>query len=153
MWYRLLGSLIVPIAVAWIRKQERRILADGVSLDAEQQADARAVGVSHPERIRLLRVETIPSLRLRSLRWTAVKLGVLSPHTAGLTAGYGIFIREDFWRHRALLVHELVHTAQYERLGGIRPFLCEYLRECLVEGYPLGPLVQETASAARRICR
>jgi hypothetical protein len=33
---------------------------------------------------------------------------------------------------------------QYERLGGIRPFLKLYLYECLVTpGYPFGPLEQE----------
>jgi hypothetical protein len=36
-----------------------------------------------------------------------------------------------------------VHTAQYERLGGIEPFLRQYLRECLTIGYPEAPLEQE----------
>lgn len=151
MWQRLLVPLILPIAVAWVRKQERRILSAGVLLNPQQLIDARAAGVDEPERIRLLRVPTIPALRLRGLSVIAQKLGVLSPHTAGLTARYGIFIRADFWGHRALLVHEFAHTAQYERLGGIKPFLRDYLRECLVEGYPLGPLECEAAVAARRI--
>lgn len=153
MWERLLVPLILPIATAWVRRQERLILSTGVLLNAQQLIDARAAGVAEPERIRLLRVPTIPALRLRGLRFAALKLGILSPHTAGLTARYGIFIREDFWGHRVLLVHELAHTAQYERLGGIKPFLRDYLRECLVEGYPLGLLEREAAAAARRICR
>lgn len=153
MWRQLLAAAVLPIARAWVATQERRILVAGVPLDEQQLMDARAAGVNQPQRIRLLRVKTVPSLRLRSLRAAALKLGVLSPHTAGLTARYGIFIREDFWRHRALLVHEFAHTAQYERLGGIKPFLRAYLRECLEEGYPLGPLEMEAAAAARRICR
>lgn len=153
MWQRSIVSLILPAAVAWVRKQERQILAAGVSLNAQQLIDARAAGVAQPERIRLLRVPTIPPQRRRGLRSIALKLGVLSPHTAGLTACYGIFIRNDFWGHRALLVHEFAHIAQYERLGGIRPFLRDYLLECLIDGYPLGPLEREAAAAARLICR
>lgn len=152
MWQRLLVSFILPLAAAWVRRQERLILETGVPLTAEQLTDAQAVGVAQPERIRLLRVQAIPALRLRGLSVIAHKLGVLSPHTAGLTARYGIFIRADFCGHRGLLVHELAHTSQYERLGGIKPFLRDYLRECLVEGYPLGPLEREAAAAARRSC-
>jgi len=46
-----------------------------------------------------------------------------------------------------LVVHELAHTWQYERLGGLRPFLKQYLYECLVApGYPFGHLEQEAKS-------
>ena len=41
------------------------------------------------------------------------------------------------------MVHELAHTIQYERLGGIKPFLRAYLEECLSLGYPNGPLEQK----------
>jgi len=50
------------------------------------------------------------------------------------------------------LVHELVHTGQYERLGGVRPFLERYLRECLTIGYPMGALEQEAIRIAEEIC-
>lgn len=152
MLRRLLVPIIQPIAAAWVRRQEQLILATGIPLNDEQLADAAAAGVARPERVRLLRVNAVPSLRLRSVRAVALKLGLLSARTVGLTAGYGIFIRDDVWCDRALLVHELAHTAQYERLGGIKPFLRSYLRECLVEGYPFGPLEMEAATAARQIC-
>jgi len=71
--------------------------------------------------------------------------------TAGLTLNHGIFIRADHWRDRRLVARELVHVAQYER-SGIRPFLKAYFRECLVPGYPLGPLEQEAIQTAARLC-
>jgi hypothetical protein len=43
-------------------------------------------------------------------------------------------------------------VAQYERLGGIRPFLSAYLRECISPGYPLGALEQEAIRVAAEIC-
>jgi len=70
--------------------------------------------------------------------------------TAGITLHYGILIREDCWGDRRLVVHELAHVAQYERLGGIGPFLRAYLRECLLEGYPNGALEREAIEVAAR---
>ena len=53
----------------------------------------------------------------------------------GLTLSYGIFVRSDHWRDRTLILHELAHIAQYERLGGIEPFLRQYLLVCATVGY------------------
>ncbi|HEX4665027.1 MAG TPA: hypothetical protein VH207_00400 [Chthoniobacterales bacterium] len=60
-------------------------------------------------------------------------------------------MRSDCWRDRALVAHELAHTAQYERLGGIAPFLKQYLFECLTIGYPAAPMEQEAIAEARRL--
>ncbi len=74
----------------------------------------------------------------------------VSANTIGLTARYGIFLREDYRHDRSLLRHELAHTAQYERLGGIRPFLRQYLGEWLEVGYPSGALEVEASAVADR---
>ena len=145
----LAATLAVPAASLWVAHWERRIGATGVALTPLQLADARAVGVSFPKRVRLLRVERVPFPHWAG---TLAKLaGAEAAQTAGLTARYGIFIRADHWGNRALLLHELAHTAQYERLKGIRPFLRQYLRECLAEGYPLAALELEASAAARRV--
>jgi hypothetical protein len=149
----ILLPLIVPIATAWIERQERRILVAGAPLNQNQLADASAAGVAEPERVRVLYVDSVPLPRRSLLRSAALALRLLSANTVGLTARYGIFVRQDFWGDRALLVHELAHAAQYERLGGIKPFLRVYLRECLVDGYPFGDLELEAAETAHRICR
>jgi hypothetical protein len=41
----------------------------------------------------------------------------------------------------------LAHLAQYERLGGFREFLKQYLEECINPGYPLGDLELEAKQA------
>ena len=64
---------------------------------------------------------------------------------------YGIVIREEHWGDRRLLTHELAHVAQYERLGGFRGFLKQYLEECINPGYPLGDLELEAKQAVSRI--
>ena len=35
--------------------------------------------------------------------------------------------------------------------GGIRPFLSQYLRECLTIGYPAAPMEQEAVVAVSRL--
>ena len=143
---------LLPLACAWAEQQEARILRQGVALTPEQLDDACHVGISHPERVRLLKVDEIPMPSDPILRAAAEMTGLLSPLTCGLTLQYGIFIRTDCWSERRLLIHELVHTGQYERLGGIRPFLERYLRECLSVGYPMGALEQEAIRVETEIC-
>src|ERR1017187_6058169 len=50
----------------------------------------------------------------------AAETNLISPSTGGMTLRYGIFIRTDCWGQRPIIAHELVHTSQYERLGGSR---------------------------------
>ena len=140
---RLLVSSLLPLAESWIAAQQRRILRDGVALNETELADARALGVAAPEDVRLLRVAEVPLPENALIRRLGLALGLLSPATTGLAAGHGIFIRADHWRDRALVAHELVHTAQYERLGGVRPFLRAYLTQCLIDGYAVAALERE----------
>jgi len=86
------------------------------------------------------------------LRAAAETIHFLSPETRGLTLQYGILLRWDCWRERPLIAHELVHSAQYERLGGILPFLRQYLVECLTIGYANAPMELEAAEMAARVC-
>ena len=137
---------LLPLACAWAEGQERHILREGVPLSSAQLADAAAVGVAHPEAVRLLSVPRIPLPSHPILRTAAEATQLISPGTTGLTLRYGIFIRANCWGQRRLVFHELVHTLQYERLGGIRPFLQQYLHECLTIGYPAAPMEQEAVS-------
>jgi len=133
----------LPFGVRWVRAQESRILAEGVPLPEASLSDARAAGVIHPEKIRLLKVDAVP-MPLNSLLLTVAKIaGLHSPNTAGMALRYGIYIRQDYWGSRHIIAHECVHTAQYERLGGIQPFLRLYIQECIELGYPQSPLEQE----------
>jgi hypothetical protein len=142
---------LLPLAVEWAEEEEQRILREGVPLSEQETSDARAVGVQQPESVRLLPVETIPRPTHAVLSVACDAIDFLTPATRGLTLQRGIFIRSDCWRDRALIAHELVHSAQYERLGGILPFLRKYLFECLTIGYPEAPLEQEAIMVAHRL--
>ena len=127
------------------------MLRSGVPLSAEELADARTIGVREPERVRLLQLDKVPVPSHPMLKAAAAAIHFLTPATCGLTLRYGIFIRSECWRERALIAHELAHVAQYERLGGIRPFLRQYLSECLTVGYPEAPMEQEAIRLSRKV--
>ena len=143
---------LLPLAAQWATEQERRVLCQGVPLSKEELADARAIGVRNPERVRLLRVDSIPVPAHPMLRAAAASINFITSAPSGLALDYGIFVRADHWRDRELIAHELAHTAQYQRLGGILPFLQTYLGQCATVGYDQAPLELEASEAASRIC-
>ena len=145
-------NLVVPLATKWVDGQERRILAEGVPLTAHQAFDAHLAGVKDPAKVRLLKVDFIPPPEDPILQKANELVHLVLPGTAGITFGYGIYIRDDRWDDRPLVVHELVHVGQYERFGSTEAFLRDYLDECLTIGYPNGPLEQEAIVRSKNIC-
>lgn len=146
-------EMLLPLVCGWAVGQERAIVQSGVALSESQLADARRVGVAQPERVRLLRVAQIPVPMAPALAAAARATNLINPLTHGLTFRYGIFIRADCWNQRPLLVHQLVHISQYERLGGFEGFLRPYLLECITPpGYPHGPMEQEAVTTAAKLC-
>ena len=47
-------KVLLPLACAWAREQERIILRDGVPLSPAQTTDTKSIGVARPEKVRLL---------------------------------------------------------------------------------------------------
>src|SRR6266567_2143473 len=108
-------EFLLPLASQWAAAQEQRILSQGEPLSSSQVADAHLVGVAYPDRVRLLYVPAIPIPEHPALRAAAEATQLITPLTGGMTLRYGIFIRSDCRFHRGTVVHELTHTAQYER--------------------------------------
>ena len=143
---------LLPLAAQWAAEQERHVLCEGVRLSEIELADAKAIGVRNPERVRLLRVDAVPIPADPMLRAAAASINFLNAAPRGLALDYGIFVRTDHWRDRALIAHELVHTAQFQRLGGILPFLQTYIFQCATVGYQNAPLELEAVATAARVC-
>ena len=142
---------LLPLATEWATAQEQMILESGEPLTSQGLIDAKKMGVIYPERIRLLKVASVPIPANPLLQQAAKATNLISPHTGGMAIRYGIFVRQDCWNNRSLIAHECVHTSQYERFGGISEFLFQYLRECIEIGYPAAPLEQEAVIKCRTI--
>ena len=143
---------VLPLVSEWAEAKERVVLQNGVPLSDLQMDDARRVGVIHPEKVRMFKVPQIPLPKHPVLRAAAEETQLITPATVGLTVRYGIFIHTDFSDDRYLMVHELVHTSQYEKLGGFLPFFRKYLLQLINIGYPEAPMEQEAIKTAEKIC-
>jgi len=130
--------IVLPAAIAWVEQQENEIITQGKPLSESEHRIARNVGVTYPERIRILFVERLPLPDDLQLRQIALNAGLLGPNMIGLTLGHGIYICS---RHNStrLLSHECRHVYQYEQAGSIAAYIPKYLREIAEFGYANAP--------------
>jgi hypothetical protein len=144
---------LLPLACRWAKDQEELILAYGHSLSARQSSDAFQVGVQNWERIRLLIVDRIPVPDHAELAEVGVRTQILTPASRAFAVGHGIIVRADSWGDRELLLHNFVHVAQCERVGGLEQWVRQYLSDRLTCGdFSLGSFENEARSTAREIC-
>ncbi|PTY00006.1 hypothetical protein DB346_19560 [Verrucomicrobia bacterium LW23] len=144
-------ELALPFVVRWARRREADIIRHGAALTQRQLEDARDVGVTHPERIRVMMVSAVPFPMNPVLRVAAHAFGLRPGSTLGMSLGYGIYVRRDYQESRRVFRHECMHTAQHERLGGIDRFIKAYFRECYQFGYACAPLEREAVTAEQYV--
>ena len=136
-------NVLIPLACQWVESKEKEILRRGQSLSDELKAFAGKIGIKHPEKVRILVVDTMPLPEHPMLQQACKETGLISENTAGLTLSYGILLRKDCISELRIYKHELAHVLQYEQLGGIKQFLSKYLSEVLTYGYPSAPMELE----------
>lgn len=141
---------LMPKAIEWAKEQEAFICKTGRSLNEEEIQLAERVGVSNPEKIRILVVDGIPTPDEPMLEYMCEYTGMLGPDTIGLTLFYGIFVRMGHEEDLRLIAHECSHVAQYETHESIGAFLGEYLTQILEYGYEAAPLEVDAREKTRR---
>lgn len=114
---------LLPLAASWIEEQEAFILKNGSPLDEGILKDAGQLGIKNLEKVRFLAVDKIPHPSDKLLSKAISDFGFIGSNTLGVAFRYGIYVRTSHRHDRSLLIHELVHTMQYERIGGVLPFL------------------------------
>jgi hypothetical protein len=143
---------LFPRAVEFVSSQAALVRKRGVPLREDQQADARLAGISSIADIRILIVPAIPEPRDPELRVAARRIGFVTDNLSGITYDHGIMVVRGQETSRELLLHELAHVRQYERLNGIEGFLAQYLRQLVSDGYHAAPLELEARDFTARIC-
>lgn len=144
--------VFTPLVTAWAMWQRRRVLRRGMPLTPGQQQVAAAVGVAHPERIRVRLVERVPIPAGRLVERVAGRLDLPSPDVDGLALGYALYIRGAALS-MPLLAHECRHVQQCEAAGSLGSFLHAYLRQVAQHGYHDAPFEADAREAARRWSR
>jgi len=128
----------LPQAIGWAAQQSALVIQSGTPLDSRGLKIARAVGVKHPELIRVWTVIELPAPSDPELRRFAAEQNLIAPGTRGFTLGYGILIRQGDMDVR-LLSHESRHVYQVEEAGSLDAFLTAYLKQIADVGYGRAP--------------
>lgn len=144
-------SLALPFAWWWLRHNEKIALRLGRELNEEELGWAEQLEILHPEKIRVLNVTRIPSPVPEWLERFMQRRGFPVGNAAGMCMRYGIYVVEKYSHSKSLLAHEMVHTHQFERLGGVWKFLREYLYQTLLLGYINAPLENEANTKAEEV--
>lgn len=142
---------MIPLASDWVEEQEQFILANGIPLSEKQLYIANKIGIKNATKVRLLKVNFIPEPTSSDLNAASKSIGLISKSTLGISFQYGIYIQKDYWENERLVLHELTHTLQYERLGGISNFLTQYIKECIYFGYDKSKLETEARIMETRL--
>jgi hypothetical protein len=144
---------LLPLAYQWTKAQEEFVLVHGTSLSPQHMADARLAGVRDCERIRILVVDRIPLPEDGELAEAARSARIITEDTRCVGFGHAIIIRAEAWGDRELLLHNLVHIAQYERSGGLEQWVGQYLFDRQNSAtFTMGSLEDEARRIAREIC-
>ena len=149
-------NLLIEAASTWIEEQEAYILENGTPLSQAIIDDYNnLLPIKGIEKIRVMVVDKIQLPTNDILRKAMTQFGFIGGNSNGTAFGlscrYGIFLNTYSQDNTKILIHELTHTMQYERVGGIRPFLRQYIQECIEPGYPLGSLEQEAINVCNKV--
>ena len=131
------------IGTPWVVFQELKIRSFGTPLDNSLLDWAKEMGISSPEKIRVLRPDIVPLPAPMPLRRLINRLGFPAASVGGLCLRRGIYLASSIPHPDPVLRHELIHTRQYQDLGGVFPFLFIYLSQSFTHGYHNAPLERE----------
>jgi hypothetical protein len=139
---------LLPRALEWYGRVEAKLLRQGRPLAATELAVARKLGVIHPERVRVVVLARFPMPDDKELRSEAERYGMGSSHEGGRTLGYAVMLKPRFAGNSTILIHELVHVSQHDRLGR-KAFVRRYLVEMEMMGHARAPLELEAYQKQR----
>ncbi len=142
---------IFPKAVRWVTQMEQTCMRSGNPLLPQNRLDGETIGIRELASVRVMVSNEMPLPSDAELRQFGAQSNLMTPATAGMTFGYGIIVRDGYY-NRHLIAHELCHVLQYERFGGIEPFLMAYVTEIIFPPYyPNGPLEREAERLANKL--
>jgi hypothetical protein len=130
---------LIPKAFEWYEATEKKLLVQGRSLSKSEVINARKLGVSRPERVRVVILAKFPMPTDRVLLTEAKRFGFGSRAEIGRTMGDAILVKPHGTKDPTVVAHELVHVAQQDRLGK-EQFVRQILTELMTVGYEKSPL-------------
>ncbi len=70
-------QMLLPLAIKWAAEHSEKIQNEGISLTPEQIEIAKQVGVTSPEKVKIVEVDKIPFPENKKLSEAATQIGFL----------------------------------------------------------------------------
>lgn len=122
-------ELLTPLTLAWYAEIENKYLTTGRPLTENELPIARAAGVSHPERVRVVILGDFPFPSNKTLLLHTREYGYGSTTEGGRSVGYIVMLKAQHKDKRWIIARELAHVAQQEKMGRtayVRRFIAEH---------------------------
>jgi hypothetical protein len=141
---------IFPAVCEWIEQQENDIISKGRQLTLNETEIAKRIGIKNYDVIKVIESDLVPQPKNKIILEMGLELGLLNKErTNGICYRYGIFINKNATNKNLILIHELIHTLQYEKFGSLEKFLYQYIKECIELGYESSPLELEAVNMSK----
>src|SRR5260370_9493609 len=133
---------LFPLAVSWVEQVEKEALEKGEPVLPPFEATAEALGIRQIDKIRVWKVDTMPTPENPQIQALPERLGLSIAGSGGLTLGHALLELRSQATKGNLLAHQLVHVRQYEQAGSFSLFLKPYPAELVRFAFPARPLLQ-----------
>jgi hypothetical protein len=141
---------LLPQYITWAVATDKQGMEIGKPLDKAELLLARDLGVTFPEKVRVVYVDEVPyPYDNEGLKQLGLSLGFIGEGIVNEAQvfGYSIYVRKDLNLTVAKLAHELVHVMQIERTGSFSTYALQYLTDLAQYGYAKAPLELEAFKA------
>ena len=135
-------------ALAFMEQVETTYWRRGRPLSEAELRFARSIGIKNTSGIRIVVLEDLPMPDDPDLRKAAQSYGMGSWLEGARTLGSVIFLKPRYASSDEVVSHELVHVAQFERLGRER-MIRRYILELELVGHLRSPLENEAYGQQR----
>ena len=141
---------LFPAVCEWIEQQENDIFSKGRCLTFNETQIAKNIGIKNFDIIKVFESEFVPQPKNKIILEMGEQFGLLNKErTKGICFRYGIFINKKATNKNLVLIHEFIHTLQYEKFGSVEKFLYQYIKECIELGYENSPLELEAVNKSK----
>lgn len=149
---QLISALVLPPYIEWAKATELAGVQTGEPLDAKQLLIAQEIGIQHPEKVRLVYVDSVPfpydNLMLKTVGEALGFIGEGIVNNAQVF-GYAIYVRRGYPLTTPQLAHELVHVLQIER-SDLQQVITQHFADLVTYGYENSPLEVEAFAANKQ---
>ncbi|OCQ23613.1 hypothetical protein A7985_06625 [Pseudoalteromonas luteoviolacea] len=149
---KVISMVLLPQYIEWAYTVEEKGLMAGKSLSDRELSLAKEIGITNPEKIKIVYVEEVPfpheNFALKTLGEALGFIGEGIINNAQVF-GYTIYVRNGFDLNKPKLAHELVHVLQMERMG-LDNVVTQHFSDLAQYGYNNAPLEVEAFEANKK---